>query len=299
MRRYAYYPGCSAKASTRELDVAVRALARRLDIELVELVEAGCCGSCEIKALDADLHFMLNARILALAADRGLEILTVCDTCQANLLHTSRHLANPAEHQRLAAKLAQAGIRLEEIPRTRHIVSVLMEDIGANALAEMVVRPLEGLQVAPFACCHAFRGAGATPGSRNLLTELVELTGATAASVRVDSDCCGFHVLLTNEALSARTSGKFLARCVQAGADCVVTTSPLCHTAMDIYRSRIDEVTGMRIELPVLHVEQLLGLSLGLPTRELGLQRHIVPTAALLQRIPGRIAARESAPLRG
>lgn len=289
MRRYAYYPGCSAKASTRELDQAVRALAARLDIELVELVEAGCCGSCEIKALDADLHLMLNARILTLAAERGLEILTVCDTCQANLLQTSRYMADPdtpARRERIVAKLAAAGVRYQNAPRVRHVVSILMEDIGADTLASKVTRPLAGLTVAPFACCHSFRGAGATPGSRSLLDDLVSLTGASVTPVRIDSDCCGFHVLMSNEALSARASGKFMTRAVDRQVDCVVTTSPLCHTALDIYRSRIDTMAGMRIGLPVLHVEQLLGLSLGLTAQALGLDQHMVPTGPLLERLP-------------
>jgi succinate dehydrogenase / fumarate reductase cytochrome b subunit len=277
--RFAYYPGCTAKGSTSEADLATKWLAERTGIELEELTDAGCCGSCEIKAVNPTLHFMLNARILAMAAERDLEILTICDTCQANLLETSRRLKNDARD--VIEKLASAGVRYGNTPRVRHFATILAEEIGAAALRSRVSRPLEGLKVAPFACCHSFRGPGASPGSRTTLDELVTLSGATAVPVRLDSDCCGFHIVMVNEELAARTAGKFLARCADMNVDCVVTTSPLCHTALDIYQRKAEKVTGRRIGIPVLHVEQLLALAMGAGEGEVGLNRHMVSTGAL------------------
>jgi len=286
MKTYAYYPGCSAKASTRELGLAAAWLARRVGIELVELADAGCCGSCEIKAMDPELHFMLNARILSLAAQRDLEILTVCDTCQANLLHTSRHLdGDGQERVRIVRKLEDAGVRYGRTPRVRHFVTVLSEEFGMEALAGKVVKPLSGLRVAPFACCHAFRGPGATPGSRDTLDGMVALSGATAVPARTDGDCCGFHVLMANRDLSARAAGKFMKRCAEMSVDCVVTTSPLCHTALDIYQRNIEAVAGRPLGIPVLHVEQLLALAFGCAPREVGLERHLVSTGGLLRKL--------------
>lgn len=286
MMRFAYYPGCSPKGSTPEVDLATRWLANKLEIELVELVEAGCCGSCEVKAVNPTLHLMLNARILALAEAMGLEILTVCDTCQANLIQTGRRLDTDQDTRAVVLqKLTRTGISYMNKPRARHLVKILAQEFGADKLRQRVNRPLTELKVAPFSCCHVFRGAGSEPQNRPLIDEMVAISGANGISVRLEGDCCGFHILMVNSELAARAAGKFLTRCAEAKVDCIVTSSPLCHTALDIYQGMAESVTGNKIDIPVLHVEQLLALSFGSSPTEIGLQRHVVSTARLITKL--------------
>ncbi|MCC6887024.1 MAG: CoB--CoM heterodisulfide reductase iron-sulfur subunit B family protein [Hyphomicrobiales bacterium] len=284
--QFAYYPGCTAKGSTQEIDIATNRLAQHLGIELIELVDAGCCGSCEIKAINPDLHLMLNARILALAGAQDLEILTVCDTCQANLIQTSRRLeTDEAKRNLIIGKLKEAGVDYRGLGKSRHLLRILLEDCGREALRARVVKPLKALRVASFACCHTFRGQGAESQNRGMLETMIEIAGAEAVAVRGDGDCCGFHILMVNEELAARAAGRFLSRCLDARADCVVTSSPLCHTALDIYQKSAEQAQGRAIRLPVLHIEQLIALSFGIPSNELGLDRHMVPTKPLLARV--------------
>lgn len=286
MMRFAYYPGCSPKGSTPEVELTTQWLARKLGIELVELVEAGCCGACEVKAINPTLHLMLNARILALADAMDLEILTVCDTCQANLVQTGRRLdADQDTRTVVLQKLVRTGVSYFHKPRARHLVKILAEEFGADKLRQHVSRPLTGLKVAPFSCCHVFRGAGSEPLDRPLIDELVAISGANGISVRLEGDCCGFHILMVNAELAARAAGRFLTRCAEAKADCIVTSSPLCHTALDIYQGTAESVTGNKIDIPVLHVEQLLALSFGSSATEIGLQRHVVSTGRLVKKL--------------
>ena len=286
--RFAYYPGCVSKGSTPEADAATRWLANKLGIELVELADAGCCGSCEIKALNPELHLMLNARILALAEAQGLEILTICDTCQSNLVQSSRRLKDESGRNVVVfEKLARAGVRYEGKQRSRHLVRILADEVGEAKLRQHVVRPLAGLRVATFSCCHVFRGPGSDPANKPLIEQMVAATGATVEAVRSDSDCCGFHILMVDEALAARAAGKFLKKCVEAQVDCIATTSPLCHAALDLYQRKAQASTGMDLPVPVLHVEQLLGLSFGASPSALGLGRHMVST----ERLVGKVAA--------
>jgi len=286
MMRFAYYPGCTAKGSTPEVDLATQWLANKLEIELVELVEAGCCGSCEVKAVNPTLHLLLNARILALAEAKDLEILTVCDTCQANLIQTGRRLdADQSLATVVWQKLIRTGVSYMNKPRARHLVKILAEEFGADKLRQYVNRPLTGLKVAPFSCCHVFRGAGSEPQNRPLIDEMIAISGATGISVRLEGDCCGFHILMVNPKLAARAAGKFLTRCAEAKVDCITTTSPLCHTALDIYQDFAESVTGNKIGIPVLHIEQLLALSLGSSPTEVGLQRHVVSTGELVRKL--------------
>lgn len=284
--RYAYYPGCVAKGSTPEADAATRWLAGKLGIELVELVDAGCCGSCEIKAVNPDLHLMLNARILALAEAQGLEIMTICDTCQANLVQTGRRLeAEGGTRVVILEKLSRAGVRFDSKPRARHLVRILADELGTEELKEYVVRPLAGLRVATFNCCHVFRGGGSDPANRPLIDQMVSVSGASVESLRSDGDCCGFHILMVNEELAARAAGKFLKKCVEARVDCVATTSPLCHAALDLFQRKAQASIGTTTGIPVLHVEQLLALSFGGSPSVVGLGRHMVSTDGLVQKL--------------
>jgi succinate dehydrogenase / fumarate reductase cytochrome b subunit len=284
--RFAYYPGCVSKGSTPEADLATRWLAGKLDIELVELVDAGCCGSCEIKAVNPHLHLMLNARILALAEEKGLEILTICDTCQANLFESAHRVGtDPGARTIVIEKLGRAGTRYAKGARSRHLVKMLAEDIGLDALKRRVARPLTGLRVATFSCCHVFRGPGSDPANRPLIEQMVAVSGGSVQNLRDDGDCCGFHLLMVDEALSARAAGRFVRKCVEAGADCIATTSPLCHAALDIYQKKAQQSAGTASPIPVVHIEQLLGLSFGAGVAEIGLDRHMVSTSRFVDKI--------------
>ncbi|MDX2271809.1 MAG: heterodisulfide reductase-related iron-sulfur binding cluster, partial [Cyanobacteriota bacterium] len=72
---------------------------------------------------------------------------------------------------------------------------------------------------------------------------------------------------------------------LEAGADCLVTPCPLCHLNLDSRQPEVEKVIGRRLGLPVLHLSQLVGLALGIPADALGLQRHVVETGSLLQKL--------------
>jgi len=42
---YAYYPGCLASLSQKELDTSTRAIAEKMGAELVEIPGFTCCGA--------------------------------------------------------------------------------------------------------------------------------------------------------------------------------------------------------------------------------------------------------------
>jgi succinate dehydrogenase / fumarate reductase cytochrome b subunit len=45
---------------------------------------------------------------------------------------------------------------------------------------------------------------------------------------------------------------------------------------------RIDKVVGRNLQMPVLHLPQMVGLALGMDPKALGLGRHVVkPTAVI------------------
>ena len=69
---------------------------------------------------------------------------------------------------------------------------------------------------------------------------------------------------------------------VDADADCLVTPCPLCHLNLDLQQPVAEKVVGRSLDMPILHLPQLVGLALGLDPKELGLNRHVVrPTSVI------------------
>ena len=68
----------------------------------------------------------------------------------------------------------------------------------------------------------------------------------------------------------------------------MVTPCPLCHMSLDIYQERAGRKVGANLNLPVLHLPQMLGLAMGIPSEDLGMQRHLVPVDSIVKRIESR-----------
>ncbi len=86
MVKFAYFPGCVAKGSSREIEDAMQAVIKGLNIELVEMPGAACCGAGIMKqGKITNYNWTLNARTFAIAESQGLDVLTPCATCQGNM----------------------------------------------------------------------------------------------------------------------------------------------------------------------------------------------------------------------
>ena len=57
----------------------------------------------------------------------------------------------------------------------------------------------------------------------------------------------------------------------------MVTPCPLCHTVLDSFQREMERDLKERLDMPILHLPQLVGLALGMTPSELQLGRHMVP----------------------
>ena len=109
--KVAYYKGCSASLSAKELDTSTQALALKLGIELVGLKSVTCCGAGDIHEAEPDYYLHLNARILAYAEATGCDtLMTICNVCTLNLRQANHALQNDdALRVRVAENLERVG----------------------------------------------------------------------------------------------------------------------------------------------------------------------------------------------
>ncbi|MFG1529676.1 MAG: CoB--CoM heterodisulfide reductase iron-sulfur subunit B family protein [Thermoplasmata archaeon] len=294
--KMAYYPGCVAQESGKELDMAVRWVARAIGLELVEFPAFTCCGSAFVDEANQTLNVALNARNLALAEKAGLDLLTICSTCQGMLSLANRRLEEPAMKARIDGVLSPLGIQYRGTTKVRHLLDVLVTDVGVDRLRGLVRRPLSGLKVGAFYGCHLLRPQ-AEVGSESAeephaFEDLLSALGASPVFYRGRVMCCGFPIQFVKPETASRIGGRQILDARSHGAEAMATPCPLCHISLDGFQNQAAKTVGERLDMPVFHLPQLVGLALGASPEELGLDRHLVSVEPALAKVAGAPAHR-------
>jgi succinate dehydrogenase / fumarate reductase cytochrome b subunit len=284
--RFAYYPGCSARSTCAELNVATHRVAAKLGLDLLQLESANCTGARELRAIDPAGFYALNVRILALAERESLPLMTICNTCTLNLLDAHAAFVSDADlAHTVNERLAEEGLKYSGRTRISHFLWVLHEDIGEARLRDLVINPLTDLPVAAFYGCHITRPPGryGFVDSRNnvALERLAEILGCRPIDYSGRTECCGFHTAAHDEKVAIKLTGQHILSAKAGGAKTMVTPCPLCHTVLDGFQREIEKDLGQDLGMPVLHLPQLVGLALGLSPEDLNIDRHMVPAGAL------------------
>jgi succinate dehydrogenase / fumarate reductase cytochrome b subunit len=292
MRRIAYYKGCLAGLSARELDVSTRALAPKLGLELVELESVTCCGAGDIQMADPDYALHLNARILAEAEHAGSgTILTVCNVCTLNLRQAAWQLGNDEQlRSRVNENLERSGARpYSGGVEVTHLLWLIARGEGLERLKEIAVRKLDGLRVAPFYGCQLLRPSKLMgfedPDRPTSLETVIEACGGEPVDYPAKTRCCGFPILLAREQTSLAELARPLEQALEAGAEAMVTSCPLCHLSLDAWQKSLERTLGRKLGLPIFHLSQLLALAAGLEPARLEFSRHAVSLGPVLARL--------------
>ena len=282
--KYAFFVGCTPKQSTPELMQSTLAIAKEFDIELVELVEATCCGASHLQDYDDFLSLVLNARSICYAEKRGLTMVTVCNTCQLNLSTAKYRLDHDEElKKRVNDKLSEVGLEYKGTSEIKHFLYALIDDYGIDAIASKVKKPLKDLYIAPFYGCHNIRPNevhGASNGNEDpyrptSLDRLITALGGHSVEYEHKNKCCGFHVELQAPKTANKISGGAMLDAIENRADTMVTPCPLCHLRLDVQQTNISKEMGEDVSIPILHMPQMVGLALGIDPDKLGIQHNI------------------------
>ena len=287
--KVAYWPGCVSRGFTPELHGSMEKIAPLLDLELVELDRASCCGAGVIAEHSQELADTLNARTFALAEKTGSGLMmNICSTCQGSMTECQERLdANTEYRVAINDNLREEGLKYEKAVVNKNLAWVLVEELGLDELRSRVKRPLTDLRVGPFYGCYIIRprdrlGIDEEHPRHTYLHQIIEALGGTVIDYAGAYKCCGFPIITMNKEASLKQAGRHLGDAVDAEADCLVTPCPLCHLNLDLQQPLAEKVVGRELDMPVLHLPQLLGLALGLKPKELGLQRHVVkPTSVI------------------
>ena len=291
--RFAFYPGCVSRGATPELMASTVEVCGKLGIELEfeSMRGASCTGSGILQEKNLKLGDTLNARTFAMAENTGLPLLTICSTCQGVMSQANQRLkADPEYLAEINVDLAEEGLEYKGTADPRHLLWVLVEDIGVDTLRSKVVRPLTGFKAAPFYGCYIVRPTSALgfdekPERQDSLERVIEAVGAEVVDFPGKTLCCGFPILTINEKNSVKMVANHTLDAKDRGADAMVTPCPLCHLNLDGYQPQAAAASRKPIDLPILHLPQMLGLALGVDPKAMRLNKHIISTRKMLSEV--------------
>ncbi len=289
--RYAFWPGCVSRAGTPELYPAATAVADKIGMELIEIEQASCTGAGVLGERNEELVDTLNARNFALAEQMGLDtLLTICSTCQGVMSSVNYKLREKPDYlTKINETLAEEGLEYKGTVRVTHMMWAVVEELGLSNLKDMVVRPLNGLKIAPFYGCYILRpryvlGMNEEHAHRDQYLEyIIEALGGEPIDYEGKLRCCGFPIMTINEPNGLKMVSNHTLEAKDMGAHALVTPCPLCHLNLDEFQPKAAKSAGKPINMPVLHLPQMIGTALGFSVRDMGLQRHIVSTEPFIE----------------
>lgn len=280
--KYTFFPGCSLESTARDFSDSTKAVTNALGIELVELPGWTCCGSTPAHSVDATLSIALPVRNLAAAAELGSDLVVVCAACYSRLQTANVALKNDPELRKRIEDVA--GVKYDGSVRVRHLLEIMVTDVGIENIKGKATKSLNRLKVAPYYGCLLSRPRELSifddPEAPQMMEDLLIALGADPVQWPHALECCGGSLGITNRAATEQLGRDILEMAKAAGAECLAAACPLCQSNLDMRQKDIEAMYGTNFGLPVLYFTQLIGLALGLPEKSLGLDRLFVKAPA-------------------
>jgi heterodisulfide reductase subunit B len=287
--KYLLFLGCVIPYRLSSYEISARKILDKLGVGLVEMPEFNCCGF-PMDPINHDLMLTLAARNLCLAEKQNLNILTLCNGCFGTLNETNKMLKEDKKlREKVNGYLKEIGMEFKGTIEVKHLVHVLVEDVGFEKIKNAVKKPLTNLRVTQHTGCHIVRPKKLIekddPENPTFLKTLIRLTGAECLDYMDEAECCGNPIIGVNETIPFQMAKEKFDHIIAVGTQALITVCPFCHMMYDLNQPRIEKAFNTKIGIPVLHYPQLLGLAMGFPPEELALNELRVKPTELLSQI--------------
>ena len=285
---FAYYPGCSARGSSKDYEMSTQAVCKALDMRLVDIPDWNCCGSTPAHAVDTELSAALCVRNLDIAAQQQAELLlTPCPSCLSNLKLASKRMEDPAFRVRVDELLD--GPSAKTFPPVTSVMQGIAGQMDMDAIAARVRQSLKGLKLVAYYGCLMSRPAEVMnfgdPENPTLMEEMMSACGAEMLDFPLKTACCGASFGIPERPMTAKNSGRILELATRLGADAIVVACPLCQMNLDLRQDQASAAMDTKFRMPVLYFTQMLGLAFDLPEEELGLNKLCVSPNGLMRKL--------------
>jgi heterodisulfide reductase subunit B len=293
--RYLYYPGCSMESSARGYKMSLDKVCGPIGLNLREIDDWNCCGATEYLGLSLTPAYALISRNLALAAEQrdgcNNTVVAPCSACYLNLAKADFYMQErPKMGQMVNEALAAGGLSYK--PGTlevRHLLDVMVYDVGLETIKSKVVRPLKGLRVAPYLGCMVPRPDYERHWSDfELPVELdllLQALGAEVIDFPLKTECCGGHMTQIGPDTAFELIRRLVSNAEEHQADIMATLCPMCQMNIDAYQAEANRHFHSNHQMPIVFFTQLMGLAFGFDAKEVGFGTELVSAKKALARI--------------
>lgn len=262
-KQYSYFPGCTLSTTATDYDASGRAVAAALGIPLQDLPGWNCCGATFPLSAENVMNLVAPARMLIASETDGREMVTLCAVCFNVLKRTDHFLKTHAEAaERLNAFVDEGDFHGSTT--VHHLLGLLRDDVGWDAIRQRVTSPLTGLRMAPYYGCLLLRPKAEMglddPEAPTILHDLIHTLGADAVTFPWQAECCGSTLLVSEPKASNRLSKTVVESARAAGAQMLVTACPLCQYNLNMAQAGSE--TSAR--LPIVYFTQAMAAAFGL-----------------------------------
>ncbi len=294
MTEYLLYPGCSMETSARAYYDSLMAIAKPIGLNLKEIEDWNCCGATEYLGIKLTPAYALIARNLALAAQASNgthEVVAPCSACYLNLAKADHYMREQPKLDKMVNEALAAG-GLAYTPGSleiRHLLDVIVYDIGLETVEKNVVRPLTGLRLAPYLGCMVPR-----PDYEHRWSDyeypveldvLLKALGAEVIDYPLKTECCGGHMTQIGPETAFELIRRLIATADDHQADAMVTVCPMCQLNLDGFQGEVNHFFNTKYHMPVLFFTQLMGLAFGIEPKELGFGLELISARNVLDAI--------------
>ena len=287
METIPYFPGCTCKADALPFEVSAKAVMRELAIEMREWDRWTCCGTVYSMTTDDLIHQLGPARNLIRVQEEGSDrVVTICSMCYSTLKLSAMMFDEDEEKLQKLNDFLYDEVDYEGGVRVMHLLELLRDDVGFDAVKERVVRPLKGLRVAPYYGCTLVRPTEAGIDDREeprVMHDLLEALGAEVVDSPFKVECCGSYETVNRPEMVAEKCHRILSDAINRGADLVVTSCPLCEFNLDDRQDAISSIAPRFPGIPVLYFPSLMAIAFDLPLEEWGLESATVDPMPVLK----------------
>ena len=257
-------------------------MAGKLGIEIEEVRDWICCGTSPAHCTSKLLSLALPFENLCLAEQMGInDLVAPCAACFARL---KTAVYEAAEDPALADQISEAVEK--PLPKSINVLSPLEIFSDGADLSQTVTTQLSELKVVCYYGCLLTRPAKVMQFDEceypMAMDDILRSLGITTLDWSCKTDCCGGALAMTRTDVVLKLTRDILEEAKAVGANAIAVGCPLCHVNLDTRQEEVEKEYGASYDLPIFYFTQLMALAFGVPSSQLGLQKHFVSADGLL-----------------
>ncbi len=276
---FCLFLGCNTPAVRPDVERAIRASMKALDVDLVDADNYVCCPAFgAFPSTDEDSWLATSGWNLSIAEQKQRDIMVQCGSCYSSLRMGREHIMHDEEKKKRVNELLEpTGRTVEGGSKVRHVTEILYREVTPEKISEKVKCSLEGLHGIVQYPSHTLYptevvGFEDSPREPQGMRKLVEALGAEVDSYSREMQCCGgaggFMKSTPEQAIEFAKS-KFDAILEETQADFIAVSCITCLMHMENVQNTINKQIGEeKYKIPVFDYNQLLALCLGEDPKE-------------------------------